>query len=182
MKYRIFISALIGTVLLVAGCTGETPSGPASQASHPSNLPKVATGHSFELLTPNSARASNGASIVLSGAGSFNTGAKTIHGGGFFTRFDPKGNLVARGNWEPTGFISFRAFGGPNPGIQGGELTTGANLFPAGGGGPTQSTLVITCLVFAGPIHGLFEGIVLGSFTQSTGGQTLFNLHVGTGT
>src|SRR2546426_5666863 len=87
--------------------------------------------YSFNLVSPNSAKAENtvrGTPIVagdvlrLTGSGAFDGTNAIATGGGSFTHYKPDGSVFARGTWLVTGFQSFKSYGGPQPGGSGGLL------------------------------------------------------------
>lgn len=98
----------------------------------------------------------------------------SVVGGGSFTHTTSTGALVAKGIWEATSCTSFASFGGPNPGSQGGMLEIVVTLFPNGGPAVTGVPMSVTCLINAPP--GLEEGTTVGSFTEKTGGITVFHI------
>jgi hypothetical protein len=138
------------------------------------------TPNSFTLSPPNTAMAPAGPfiddTIRVTGSGTFDTSTKAIAASGSFTHTHPTGTIVARGTWVATGFTSFRGFGGPSPGTQGGQLWFTATLFPDGGSPHTGIVMSITCLVGLGPGHGFEEGTTVDGFTEHTGGLTLFHI------
>ena len=137
-----------------------------------------ATTFSFNLVGPNTAKATSGFlaghTIRVTGSGTFNTGTRSIVASGSFTDFAADGSLFARGTWEATAFDSFTGFGGPNPGTQGGVLHMTITIFPNGGAPLTGRPMSVTCAIFAPA--GTEEGITFGAFTEKTGGLTLFHL------
>ncbi len=136
------------------------------------------TSYSFNLIGPNTAMAESGPfagdTIRVTGSGAFDTGAGTATGSGSFTHIKADGSVFARGTWAATGFTSFDAFGGPNPGRQGGVLDIVITLFPKGEPPVTDVPMSVTCLINAP--SGLEEGTTVGDFTETTGGLTLFHL------
>ena len=144
----------------------------------------AATPYSFNLVSPNLSKAENtilGTPIVagdvlrLTGSGGFDGTNAVVTGGGSFTHYRPDGSVVARGTWIVTGFQSFKSYGGPNPGVQGGLLLVTVTLI-----GPEATfaglTLQVSCLINA-PAGAPEEGTTLpGLFQEPTGGTTLFHL------
>lgn len=137
-----------------------------------------ATTFSFNLVGPNTARATSGFltghTIRVTGSGTFDTGTRSIVASGSETDFAPDGSVFSRGTWEATAFNSFTGFGGPDPGTQGGVLQLTITIFPEGRPPVTGRPMSVTCAVFAPP--GTEEGITFGAFTEKTGGTTLFHL------
>jgi len=143
-----------------------------------------AASYSFNLVSPNLAKAENtvpGTPIVagdvlrLTGSGAFDGTNAIATGGGSFTHYRPDGSVFARGTWVVTGFQSFKSYGGPNPGAQGGLLLVTVTLI-----GPEATfaglTLQVSCLINA-PAGAPEEGTTLpGLFQEPTGGTTLFHL------
>jgi hypothetical protein len=146
-----------------------------------SAVPASATGtaYTFNLIGPNTAEAQTGAfaddTIRLTGAGAFDTTARTVVGSGSFTHIKADGSVFARGTWQATAFTSFDPFGGPNTGQQGGELVIVVTLFPAGGSPVPGLMMTVTCEL-GSPPSGTEEGTTLGDFMESTGGLTLIHL------
>ena len=133
--------------------------------------------YSFELTGPQTARdPSTGNTILITGGGSFDTGAGTVIASGSFAILNSSGAVVSHGTWKATAFGSFESFGGPNPGTQGGLLDITVTLFPLSGAPMTGVPMAITCLVGAPP-PGAEEGITIGSFTNTKRGRTLFHLN-----
>ena len=143
-----------------------------------------AASYSFNLIRPNSATAEStisGTPVVggdvlrLTGSGAFGGTNVIATGGGSFTHYRPDGSVFARGTWVVTGFQSFKSYGGPNPGVQGGLLLVKVTLI-----GPEATfaglTLQVSCLINA-PAGAPEEGTTLpGLFQEPTGGTTLFHL------
>jgi hypothetical protein len=164
------LASALAVGLLATSCGRETigPSWTASRAAVTSSDPTA-----FELQKPNTAVNPNtGETIRTTGAGSFN--ASGIVASGSFTHFNAVGSVVARGTWAATGFTSFVGFGGPNPGVEGGQLKFSATLFPVGGSPVTGVPVVVTCRVNAPRGFTDEEGTTVGAFTEKTGGTTLF--------
>ena len=137
------------------------------------------TSYSFELTGPNTAMAESGPfagdTIRVTGGGSFDAEAGTITASGGFTHIKADGSVFARGTWIAEGFTSFLAFGGPNPGTQGGYLQFTVTFMVKGVPVLTNLPMAVTCVVNAPP--GYEEGITVGDFTESTGGTTLIHLN-----
>lgn len=135
----------------------------------------------FVLSPPNTARdLGTGNTIRVAGSGSFEDGG-TVVAHGSFTRFNDTGAVIDKGTWEATDFVDFISFGGPNPGLQGGELDLKVTLFPKGGAPEPDTDMNVFCCIAAVPpcftlLPVRAEGTTVGSFTVKTGGVTLFNL------
>ena len=132
--------------------------------------------YSFELLGPQISTSSSGASISMTGTGSFDTTTGTVVASGLFVQFNANGSLAAHGTWSATSFVSFDSFGGPNPGLQGGQLVIIVTLFPKGGPPETGLSMSVTCLV-GSPPPGAIEGVTIADFTTPVRGHTLFHLN-----
>ena len=133
---------------------------------------------SFELDGPQiTANPSTGATIRTTGGGSFDPSAGTVVASGSFAEFNSNGSIAARGTWVATGFVSFRLFGGPNPGTQGGTLQITITLFVQGGASQTGVPMTVNCLVNAPSSFTGAEGDTIGDFTDSVRGHTLFHLN-----
>ena len=142
-------------------------------------LPVAASGttYSFSLGPPNTAENPLGRTIRVTGSGSFDTDASSVVASGSFTTFFANGSRIHSGTWQATAFSSFRAFGGPNPGIQGGVLEITVTLFPDGGAPITGLPMIVTCVVNApSGFTEEDEGTTVADFTEKTGGRTLFHL------
>jgi hypothetical protein len=165
------LASALAVGFLAASCGRETI-GPSLTASPAAAISSDPAG--FVLQKPNTAvDPGTGETISTTGAGSFNAGG--IVASGSFTQFDAAGSVVSRGTWAATGFTSFVAFGGPNPGVEGGQLTFSATLFPDGGSPMTGVTVIVTCRVNAPSGFTDEEGTTVGAFTEHTGGTTLFH-------
>ncbi len=141
------------------------------------------TAYTFNLIGPNGALAGAtipgtpilaGDIIQFTGSGSFNSASNTANGGGSFTHSRPDGTIFARGTWVITAFQSFTAYGGPNPGLQGGLLHVTVTII-----GPEATfsglTLQVSCQINA-PAGAPEEGTTLpGLFSTPTAGNTLFH-------
>jgi hypothetical protein len=133
--------------------------------------------YSFTLNGPQAAGDPNtGNTILVTGSGSFDPSAGTVIGSGSFTTFTSGGAVVSRGTWKATSFISFDSFGGFSPGLQGGVLNITVTLSPNAGTPVTGVSMAVTCRIKAPPNTGA-EGIIIGSFTNTLAGHTLFHLN-----
>ncbi len=134
--------------------------------------------YSFTLNGPQAAGdPGTGNTILVTGSGSFDTSAPgTVIGSGSFTILASGGAVVSRGTWKATSFVSFDSFGGPNPGLQGGALNITVTLSPNAGTPETGVSMVVTCRINAESDAGK-EGIIIGSFTNTLPGHTLFHLN-----
>ncbi len=161
---------MLGILLVLASMVALAPTASAS-----------ATSNSFNLITPNTALAMSGPfmgdTIRVTGSGTFDTSAKAIVASGSFTHISKTGLVLARGTWVATGFTSFRSFGGPNPGTQGGQLWLKSTLLPNGEAPVPNMVMSITCRVGLSPGQGPEEGTTVGDFTMKTDGSTLFHIN-----
>jgi hypothetical protein len=165
------LASALAVGFLATSCGRET-TGPNWTASRAAVISSDPTG--FTLQKPNTAvNPRTGETISTTGAGSFNAGG--IVASGSFTHFNAAGSVVARGTWAATGSTSFVRFGGPNPGVEGGQLTFSATLFPDGGSPVTGVPVIVTCRVNAPSGFTDEEGTTVGAFTEHTGGTTLFH-------
>jgi len=165
------LASALAVGFLATSCGRETI-GPSSTAARAAVISSDPTG--FTLQQPNTAvNPSTLETISTTGAGSFNAGG--IVANGSFTQFNAAGSVVARGSWAATGFTNFVPFAGPNPGVEGGQLTFSATLFPDGGSPMTGVTVIVTCRVNAPSGFTDEEGTTVGAFTEHTGGTTLFH-------
>ncbi len=129
---------------------------------------------SFNLVGPNITQAADGATLRTTGSGSFDS---AIVASGSFTHFLPNGTVFAKGTWKATAFVSFRHFGGPNAGTQGGVLHLIVTLFPDGGTPVTGLSMSITCRINAPAGFTEEEGVTLDLFTEKIRGATVFHLN-----
>lgn len=172
---RRLISALVSVswALLLAILASTLGFAPPAAAGDPT--------YSFNLVGPNTTKALSGPfagdTLELTGSGAFDPTAGTVVASGSFTHSMASGTVVAKGTWQATAFVSFTAFGGPNPGLQGGTLAITVTFFPEGGAPVTGLPMTVTCLInkptgFTGK-----EGVTVGDFTKITRGATLFHLN-----
>ncbi len=62
-------------------------------------------------LCPAVARASNGETIEINGAGTLSLAGKSVTAAGAFTEKTPAGAIVTTGVWTATGLVSFESYG-----------------------------------------------------------------------
>ena len=60
---------------------------------------------------PAAARAANGESIEISGAGTLSAASKSVTAAGAFTVKNPNGYILTIGVWTATGLVSFESYG-----------------------------------------------------------------------
>lgn len=152
----------------------------AVTSTFPVVLPAVAsaTVFGFNLVGPQSTIAVSGPiagdTLRTTGSGSFDTATDTIVASGSFTHIKADGTVFDKGTWQATSFISFTAFGGPNPGLQGGELKFDASFSPDGGT-PSTRLVTVVCRIDAPSGFTGSEGVTVGLFTRVIRGATLFH-------
>jgi hypothetical protein len=141
------------------------------------------TSFSFNLIGPNVSLATKtttgpgftvvqGSTVALTGSGTFDTATGAVAGGGSFTEFSPNGAVVDRGTWTSTALFSFKTYGGPSPGLQGGLLM----LEITASDGHT-AIFQVSCLVNA-PAGAPDEGTTVpGLYDQAVSGNTLFHVN-----
>ncbi len=134
---------------------------------------------SFNLLGPQTAgNPSNGETIAVTGAGSFDTVSQTVVASGSFAILNASGAAISHGIWKATAFDSFTHFAGTSPdGLQGGVLKITVTLFPTGAAPVTGVSMTVNCLINAPPSFTGAEGVIVGDFTNSIRGRTLFHLN-----
>ena len=142
-------------------------------------LPAAASGTSFgfTLVGPQSTEGTgvvDGDTLRTTGSGSFDTSSGAIVASGSFTHIKADGTVFAQGTWQATSFISFTGFGGPNPGLQGGELKFHATFLP-NGGTPSTRLVTVVCRINAPSGFTAHEGVTVGLFTDVTRGATLIH-------
>lgn len=160
----------------------------------PTVLPDVSahsTSFAFNLVAPNVSKAlatitvmgvtvEKGSTTRLTGSGTFDTSTNAVTGGGSVTGFTPSGSVDVRGTWTVTNFVSFRSYGGPSSGIQGGLLMVKASFtltFTFNGATMTFTGIPVqvSCEVNA-PLGSPHEGTTIpGIFDQAVSGKTLFH-------
>jgi hypothetical protein len=135
--------------------------------------------YNFQLQGLNTAADGNGNVIAMTGDGQFDTVRNTVKASGSFTTYDSTGAVVSKGTWVATDFVSFDSYGGVNRGFQTGLLDIDIALLPKGGGAITGLPMTVHCDgdEVPGPAEAdNDDGITVGSYTQPTGGFTLFQL------
>lgn len=60
---------------------------------------------------PAVARAGNGETVEINGAGTLDAAGKSVNAAGAFTRKGPTGDIVTTGVWTATGLLSFESYG-----------------------------------------------------------------------
>ena len=151
----------------------------ATVSTLPLVLPAAASGTSFgfTLVGPQSTEGTgvvDGDTLQTTGSGSFDISTGTIVASGSFTHIKADGTVFDKGTWQANSFVNFTGFGGPNPGLQGGELKFQATFSP-NGGTPSTRMVTIVCLINAPAGFTAHEGVTVGLFTDVTRGATLFH-------
>ena len=96
---------------------------------------------------PAVARAANGETIEISGAGTLGTANKSVTAAGAFTVKSPNGYVVTTGVWTATGLVSFEPYG-----IAPGALLRDYPQFRTLGAFPGKGGLMEPGLMMAGPM------------------------------
>lgn len=131
--------------------------------------------YSLNMVGPNDTASASGSIFRITGGGSFDPTAGTIVATGSFIEFNADGSVAAQGRWVATTLVSFDAFGGPNPGEQGGVLKVKLTLSVPGAGQQQDVPLTFVCGINAPP--GFIEGVTLEDFTQVKRGNLFFHLN-----
>lgn len=150
------------------------------------------------------ARASNGDTVELNGAGTWTLQPKSISGDGgpvteafgefprTFVHRDSEGNVLAVGTWEPTAVLSYRSFGpatpeqdaffgGLPPGSEGGKVMLRVALF-VGGVRVHDGILTIVCELGVPPKNSVEATLLLVqgagvNFNEALHGDNIFIRH-----
>jgi hypothetical protein len=150
------------------------------------------------------AKAANGDSFEISGAGTLNPSSKAVAVMGAFTRKTAKGEIIETGIWKATELVKFNSYGvAPGALLRGnqkfksfGSFPRGLNILagpmPAGGlallriqllpdvGKPKDATMQVNCAIGKVPENQQGDGIRLAvegedlKFDQKMSGRTLF--------
>jgi hypothetical protein len=135
--------------------------------------------YGFTLVGPNTARnPETGATITLTGTGTFEDFLGVVSAKGVFTQNDAQGKVLAKGSWVATAFDSFESDGGLNNGAQGGTLKLEVTLFPKGGAPIAAGTMTIVCPLEEGAdeLDEEHDGTTVGDYSEIVGGITAFRL------
>jgi hypothetical protein len=132
--------------------------------------------YSLSLFGPMYATNSDGDTIRLNAAGTFDTvnGGVEVHGS--YSIRNAAGEVIGRGTWAATEFVSFESDGGLNKGLQGGELSLIVTLSPNDGPPEVGVPFTLTC-----PFeNGVFDipscDMTVGDFITPAGGIMGFHL------
>jgi hypothetical protein len=208
-RHRVFSTLVISGVM--AFLVLVTSASPVLADNAPANYNfLVASGF---LCDPNDsttcpavARAANGDTIELSGAGTLSLANKSITAGGAFTRKSSTGEIVATGVWTATELLSFKSYGmAPGALMREPQKFRSSRLFPlglgmlagpmpAGGlaligirmlpdvGRPNEAILQVNCARGKVPPNQQGDGVRLAiqdegvKFDQKVSGRTVFML------
>lgn len=138
--------------------------------------------YEFHLEGPNTAMASNGETITLTGSGRFGVHPKRLFaGGGTFTHVVPGGGTFT-GSWTGTEIKSFVPFGCGFmgfPNLCGGQLVLAVVFTPTGTSLSIPGMVWITCLIGDTPGNGAQEGIRVSvpgivNTNKEAGGENVF--------
>jgi hypothetical protein len=135
--------------------------------------------YGFTLVGPNTARnPATGATITLTGTGTFEDFLGVVSAKGVFTQNDAQGKVLAKGSWVATAFDSFESDGGLNNGSQGGVLKLEVTLFPKGGAPIAAGTMTVVCPFEESEdvFHEDHDGTTVGDYSEIVGGITAFHL------
>lgn len=176
-KCRIFAFAL---VLLVIG--GSMPSADSGSTSFSYLLAPDFVCGDDPSFCPDIARAANGDTIGITGAGTLGIHPKTVAGGGTFTYKNSAGAVISTGAWTATALLSFNDYGTspefPIPGLHGGRAIIWVHLTPSTGGAGFDASLQVVCAINPPPGHAA-EGVRLAvqggpNFNKEVSGLTAF--------
>jgi hypothetical protein len=106
---------------------------------------------------PAVARAANGETVELSGAGTLGAANKSVTAAGAFTVKSPNGYIITTGIWTATGLESFESYG-----IAPGALLRDYPQFRTLGAFPGKGGLMEPGLMMAGPMAGSVPGPMAG--------------------
>ena len=133
--------------------------------------------YSFNLINPMTTTNNAGDTLRMDGAGTFDDVADLVRGSGHYTITDSAGNVTGRGTWVATDFVSFESDGGPNKGLQGGDLSLEVTLVPDGGGTPVEGVpMTLECPYDNGVFDGPGCNLFLADFVNPAGGVMVFHL------
>ena len=168
MRGKIGLSVLIvvlALVLLVSGASSiSADSGSATY---------------IYLIETDTAMASNGDTITLTGFGTLSIHPKSVTGGGTFTHMDAAGNVLGSGTWTATQLLSFNGYGCGGDGLPddfcGGRANISVHLSSG-----FDAVLQIDCVI-GSPPAGAIEGVRLAvqsgpNFNREVSGDNLFIL------
>lgn len=113
---------------------------------------------------PNTAFASNGDKIQVTGQGELTDGTKEVSGGGTFVHMDSDGNVLGAGTWVATELLNFKTYG-PGVGVPADFRTGTARMrvdLMVGGNKVAEGIITIGCRLPGVKLPpAVFEGINL---------------------
>ena len=118
----------------------------------------------------------NGDTIRLNGAGSFDTVERSIEAHGAYSIENSAGDVIERGTWSATQFVDFEADGGPNDGLQGGDLALIVTMSPNNGTPQTGVPMLLSCPFENGEFDVPGCNLTIGDFLTPAGGAMVFHL------
>ena len=132
--------------------------------------------YSLSLFGPMYATNATGDTIRLNGAGTFDTvnGGVDVHGS--YSIRNNAGEVIQRGTWAATAFVSFESDGGLNKGLQGGELSLIVTLSPNGGPPEVGLPFTLTCPFENGVFDNPSCDMTVADFLTPAGGIMGFHL------
>ena len=158
--------AALTLLALFAPSSSALAATPAADSSH-SQL-------SFGLITPNTAVAPNGDRITVTGWGTFEPMAGTVHARGTFVHRNASGMLQCRGVWWATALIGWTNFSvGPSR-THGGIVSMLVTHYCATTGEiHTGLPMTVTSTRNAPAGSSYFEGVTVAEFTHSSAGKVI---------
>ena len=128
-------------------------------------------------VCPDVAKAPNGDTVAIAGAGTLSVHPKSVSGGGTFVHKNASGDVLASGTWTATKLLSFDNYGCGGPGLPdfacGGRAQIQVHLSVG-----LDAVLWVDC-VLGNPPTGAMEGVRLNvpgiiNFNKEVSGDTLF--------
>ena len=177
-------TVIAGFLIALAVASGLATAAPAMKWTfHAGDAALASIDPSF---SPVVARAENGDTLALAGAGNYNPGGR-VTGGGLFWHNDSSGASVHFGTWSAVKVLSYDDFGnamvnGLPRNFHGGVLVLSVSITPTDVPGLVLGgTLTVTCVLGSGVPAGAEEGITADvpgvlTFGESISGNTLFVL------
>jgi len=177
-------TVIAGFLIALAVASGLATAAPAMKWTfHAGDAALASIDPSF---SPVVARAENGDTLALAGAGNYNPGGR-VTGGGLFWHNDSSGASVHFGTWSAVKVLSYDDFGNAMVNslprnFHGGVLVLSVSITPTDVPGLVLGgTLTVTCVLGSGVPAGAEEGITADvpgvlTFGESISGNTLFVL------
>jgi hypothetical protein len=132
--------------------------------------------YGFNMLGPMISTNQDGDTIRVTGSGTFDDETELIHAKGAYTITDSAGKVKQRGTWFATDFGSFESDGGPNKGLQGGDLDLTITLLPDGGTAEEGVSMTLRCPFDDGAFDNPNCFLIVGDFVNPAGGVMVFHL------